>query len=268
MATTFSPTSVFKPGTSGTTGTNQAKNWWDMPSYEQGPSKVEGFQLPDFGKMISNQRTAGQGMLANQGSQTGEFLSNYAGAIKGQEGMRPMWARLGEELGLPQLRANADSLNATLEALPQTYGDATRGFDVNANQLARIVGAKQAAIAPQAQRATQLAQTAQDYLGTQMGLAQAEQAKELLPYQSEEAFLKDRIARETSLFSQDNEREYNALVKKMEAGITLNEGEKNRKAELERAKMDYDRAIAVANISANAQRYTADKQFDFSGGWS
>lgn len=260
MANIFNPTSIYDTkGTSGTTGTNQSKNWWDMPSYNSGSSNVAGFQLPDFGSLIGNQRNAGQGMLGSQDRQTGQFLSNYSNAIGNQEGMRPMYARLGEELQLPQLKANAEQIGATLQALPQTYGDATRGFDVTANQLSRIVGSKQASLAPAYEAATRQAQTAQDYVNTQMGLAQAQQQKELMPYESEQAFLKDRIARETSMFSQDNEREYNALVAKMNAGITLNEGEKTRKNELEKAKLGYENALAIANVQASAQRYTADQ---------
>ena len=267
MATTFSPTSVFSSQPTGNTGVNQNKNWWDMPSYNSGKSEVAGFQLPDFGAMTQNQRNAGQGMLANQGAQTGEFLNNYAGAINGQEGMRPMYARLGEELGLPQLKANADQLNATLEAIPQTYNNATRGFDVNANQLSRIVGTKSAAIAPLAQRATTQAQTAQDYVNTQMGLAQQQQAKELLPYQSEEAFLKDRIARETSMFSQANEQEYNGLVAKMNAGVTLNEGEKQRINQLTIAREGYQNAIKLQEMkdAADSKNRTAPAPVNVNG---
>jgi hypothetical protein len=40
-----------------------------------------------------------------------------------------------------------------------------------------------------------------------MGLEQAQQQKELQPYEYERQFLTDRMARETSLFTQDAERE-------------------------------------------------------------
>jgi len=37
--------------------------------------------------------------------------------------------------------------------IPQTQTQATRGYDVNSNQLSRIIGAKQAELAPVAQQA-------------------------------------------------------------------------------------------------------------------
>jgi hypothetical protein len=191
-------------------------------------------------------------MLSGQDQQTGQWLNNYSNAIKGQESTTGMYSRLADELGLPGLMNQSSSLNATLEAIPQTYGDATRGFDVNANQLDRIVGTKSAEIAPLAQKATTQAQNAQSQVATQMGLAQQQQAKELQPYEYERQFMADRMARETSLFSQANEQEYNALIAKMNAGITLSEGEKNRANALEVQKRAFDNAKETA---ATSNRY-------------
>lgn len=261
MATIFNPTSTYS--NTPTSGTTSGTPYWQMPKYDTGPSNVYGFQLPDFSSMIQNQRNAGQGMLSGQDARVGNWLSNYSGAIGNQEKMRAMYSRLGDELGLPGLMRQADTLNATLEAVPQTYTAATRGFDTNANQLARIIGTKQAALAPLAQRATTQAQNAQQQLGVQMGLEQQQQQKELSPYMYEREFLADRIARETSMFTADNEREYNALVAKMGAGVQLNEGEKNRLNELKLQEMRYKLAmdqqrlanegsLAVANARGSA----------------
>jgi len=255
MATIFNPTSVYsnRPTTS-------TKNWWDMPtsSGKSGADEVYGFKLPDFSGTIAAQKAAGGQMLGNQDTQVGNWLGNYSNAIANQEKMRAMYSRLSDELGLPGLMNQANTLNATLEAVPQTYTAATRGFDVNANQLSRIVGTKQAELAPLAQKATTQAQNAQTQLGTQMQLAQAEQAKELTPYEYEREFLTDRIARETSMFSQANEQELNALIAKMTAGVNLNEGEKTRLNELKKAELAYKQAIEVAKINAEASKYSAD----------
>jgi hypothetical protein len=243
MATAFNPIDAYKPPTTA------SKNWWDMPTSNQlGASTQSGFNLPDFGSVVGSQRQASGNMMANQGAQTGQFLQNYGNAINDQEKMRAMYSRLGDELNLPALQNQAQTLTSTLEAIPQTYGSATRGFDVNANQLGRIVGTKQAQLAPLQQKAVGQLQTAQNQIGTQMGLEQAQQQKELQPYDMERQFLTDRMARETSLFTQDAEREYNALVTKMQAGIQLSEAEKNRAQELEMQKRSFENAKSLAMI--------------------
>ena len=256
MATIFNPTSIYsnKPTPTSTS------NWWDMPTSagKSGADSVYGFELPDFSGTIANQKAAGGQMLQGQDQQVGNWLGNYSGAIANQEKMRAMYSRLGDELGLPGLMNQANTLNATLEAVPQTYTAATRGFDTNANQLARIVGTKQAQLAPLAQKATTQAQNAQEQMGIQMQLEQAQQAKELTPYTYEKEFLMDRIARETSMFSEANQNELAALTAKMQSGVTLNEGEKDRINELKKQQMMYDQAIAVAKIQAEASKYTDD----------
>lgn len=220
-----------------------------MPTSSQlGASTQGGFNLPDFGSVVGGQRQASGNLMANQGAQTGQFLQNYGNAIGNQETMRAMYQRLGQELNLPQLQNQAQTLTSTLEAIPETYGNATRGFDVNANQLNRIVGTKQAQLAPLQQKAVGQLQTAQGQIGTQMGLEQAQQQKELQPYEFERQFLTDRLARETSLFSQDAEREYNALITKMNAGIQLTEAEKNRAQQLEMQKREFENQKSVIEL--------------------
>jgi len=272
MATIFNPTSTYSNKPTATTST---KNWWDMPTSagKSGADSIYGFQLPDFSGIVSNQRAAGGQMLQGQDQQVGNWLSNYSGAINNQEKMRAMYSRLGDELGLPGLMSQANTLNATLEAVPQTYTAATRGFDTNANQLARIVGTKQAQLAPLAQKATTQAQFAQDQLGVQMGLEQQQQAKELSPYTYEKEFLMDRIARETSMFTTANENELNALVAKMQSGVELNEGEKKRINDLTIAREGYQNALAVQKLSnegslAVANANNAAKSSSSSFNWS
>lgn len=236
MATTFDPR--IQPFTN---NTNNGNSYWKNTTASTSSSDVYGgFQLPNLTGTVQNQRQAGQGLLQNQDMATSNFLGNYANAIGGQEKARAMFGRLSDELGLTGLQRNAQNLNAQLEAIPETYANATRGFDVNANQLARIQNTKAAQLAPLAQRATTQAQNAQQYVQNQMNLAQQEQQKELLPYQMQQQFLTDRIARETSMFTQDNQNELSALTSKMNAGIQLTEAEKNRAQQLELQKQKFD----------------------------
>jgi S-adenosylmethionine synthetase len=153
-----------------------------------------------------------------------------------------MAGRIGTELGIPTLQANATMLRNTLTNLPSTYSKATTGYDVNANQLARIIGQKSSELSPMVQTAETSLSGAQNTLGQRMGYEQTDQAKALLPYQTEQTLLSDRLARETTLYSQDNQNELNALISKMQMGVTLSEGEKNRANQLAIQEQDYNNA--------------------------
>jgi len=231
-----------------------APYWQSQVAAPNSGDTVSGFQLPNLEGTVANQKAAGQSMLSGQDAQNADYLGRYTGAINNQEKMRAMYSRLGEEVGLPNLTRNANDLNASLEAIPETYGSATRGFDVNSNQLARLVGMKQSKLAPAAQKATTQAQQAQEYVNTQMSLGQAEQEKELQPYEQERQMLADRQARETTMFSTQNEQELNSLITKMNAGINLSEAEKGRAHELAMQEKNFQNEKELAK-SSNNQRY-------------
>lgn len=181
---------------------------------------------------VNQQKTATQGLLAGQQGLTSDFLDRYKNTIGGQETASQLYTRLGAQQNLPTLQKNAFNTQQTLYDLPSTYSKATTGFDVNANQLSRLVGQKTSELAPVAQRAQDEANFAQNSVDKQMGFAQQDQAKQLLPFDKEQSFLSDYLARQTSLFSQNNESELNALSDKVKNGIALSEGEKNRAQEL------------------------------------
>ena len=183
-----------------------------------------------------------QGIFQGQRNETGDFLNRFSGAVNNQESMSGMAKRIGGELGLPTLQSNANMLRGTLNALPTTYNKATTGYDVNQNQLSRIIGQKSSELAPAVDTAERALGTAQGNLNTQMGYAQADQQKALLPYQSEQSLLSDRMARETTGYTQVMGQELDSIIAKMNAGITLSEGEKNRAQQLAVAEKQFEQA--------------------------
>ena len=192
-------------------------------------------------------------IFQGQRGETSDFLNRYTGAIQGQEKTSALAQRIGGELGLPTLQANARSMQNTLFNLPSTYSKATTGYDVNANQLARVVGTKQAELAPAAELAQQNAQDAQNTLNTRMGYEQMDQQKALIPYQSEQGLLSDRMARESSGYTTMMQGELDAIVQKMNAGITLSEGEKNRAQQLAIAEAGFKNALKIAEMNQQKQ---------------
>lgn len=175
----------------------------------------------DLNNFLSGYTGQREKFYGGQKGDINDFLNRYRQGIFGQETTQAMNERLGKEVGINALRNTAQQTARTLEEIPATYTAATRGFDVNANQLGRITGTKQAAYAPVAQQAQTAYQNAQQLVNERMGYEQQQQAKELLPYQSEQQMLTDYQAREASGFSQEMESKLNGYIQKMQGGIQL-----------------------------------------------
>ena len=205
--------------------------------------------IPDFEGKAASTASARAKLQAGQKAEETGYLDRYRGAIAGQETVPAMYSRIARETGMDVAGKNVAALNTQLANLPYTYGKATRGFDVNANQLERITAAKAAELAPTVTAAANQYASAKDVANTLMSATQTQQAKELQPYTTEQSLMTNRIARETSGFTEQAELEYNGLVAKMNAGITLSEGEKNRAAQLEAAKMQRDAQLEIARMN-------------------
>lgn len=205
----------------------------------------------DLNNLLNNATKNRESFFSGQYGKITDFLDRYRQGIFGQESLPALNERLGKEVGLPALREQAQATARTMNEIPATYTAASRGFDVNANQLGRIVGTKQAAYAPVAEKAQTAFQNAQDIVNTRLGFEQAQQAKELLPFQSEQQMLTDYQAREASGFSQENEMKLNGYIQKMQGGIQLSTTEAVEANKLAMAKLDYE-----------AKKYAADKAFE------
>lgn len=204
--------------------------------------------VPDLPAQAAKTVTARTALQTKQAGQESDYLNRLRGAIAGQETVPAMYSRIARETGMDVAGANAAKLQTQLTNLPYTYSAATRGFDVNANQLERLTAAKAAELAPTATAAANQYASAKDVANALMGATQAQQAKELTPYQNEQQLMSDRLARETSGFTAQAELEYNALVTKAQMGIELTENEKNRAQQLEIAKMNRDAQLEVARM--------------------
>jgi delta 1-pyrroline-5-carboxylate dehydrogenase len=214
---------------------------------------IDGFTLPDVEGLTAQRRAEGQQLLQGQKAEQGGYLDRFRGAIMGQEGLPQMASRIGSELNLPTLSENAFKLQQTVRNLPQTYSKATRGFDVNANQLSRIIGMQQSKLAPLAQEATMQAQNAINQRNEMMGFTQAQQQKELTPFQTEQNLMTERMARETSMFSEANQSELNAILQKMSTGAQLSSAEKDRAQQLAIAEMNFE--MQKQQLSQNQNQF-------------
>lgn len=197
-----------------------------------------------------------------QGKQN-DFLSRFKAAIGGQETLPDMASRIGGTLGLPQLQANSQSLQNTLFNLPTTYSKATTGRDVNANQLARLIGQKQSELAPAASLASQNTLNAQSNLATQLGYGVQQQQKELKPFETEGSMLSDQLAREFSGFTQDKQNQFDMMMQQMANGQALSMQQLQQANDIAKIKLQYDQTKNDAD-----QYFTlgqGDRRYDNNG---
>lgn len=211
---------------------------------------------------------SGQNLLSSQSGQNQDYLGRLRSYVSSQPSTGVIAAKLGSQLGLPQLQANANQLNQAVTDLPSTYGSATRGFDVNANQLSRIIGQKSSVLAPLAQTATTQAQNAQNQVNTQLGYNQQDFQNQLIPYTSEANILGQQQSNQINVWGQSQKNDLDALVAKMQSGTQLTNDELNRANQLSIAELQSQTQQNVANSYIDSSRYQkpADTSYQTIGG--
>lgn len=211
---------------------------------------------------------SGQNLLSSQAGQDQDYLGRLRSYVSSQPSTGVIAAKIGNQLGLPQLQANANQLNQTVTDLPSTYGSATRGFDVNANQLSRIIGQKSSVLSPLAQTATTQAQNAQNQVNTQLGYQQQDFQNNLIPYTTEAGILGQQQGNEINVWGQSQKNELDALVAKMQSGAQLTNDELNRANSLSIAELQSQtqQNIASQNNASQAANKNADTSYQTIGG--
>ena len=149
-----------------------------------------------------------------------------------------------EQLGLPGLRQEAFTSAGELRDIPQVQKQATAGFDVTANQLARIISAEREKKAPIAQEAVRQAQFGEEEFGRRA-------QRELVPFETEISFMKDRFAREASGFDADADRQLNLLLQQIQQEGATNIAtiqQATQLAQLEESKRQFEEGISTIDL--------------------
>lgn len=204
-------------------------------------------------RAVEKQKAETEALNAKQKAAQDEFLGRFRSTVEGQEKLPDMAARIGGQLGLPGLQQTAQGLIKTVAELPKTQTDATRGYNVNSNQLSRIIGAKQAELAPAAQQAVTQQQAAESNLATQLGYGVAQQQKDLLPFTTEQSLLSDQLAREYSGFTTDKQNQLQLMMQNISNGQALTMAQLQNANDLAMAKLQYDNQVDYFNKQQSAQ---------------
>lgn len=208
--------------------------------------------------------------LAGQKSESADWIKNLTNFIGSQESLPAMFDRLSGQLGIPQLQEQTQRLGeatgditSQLFALPENVAGRTRESIVTAPQQARMISAEAEPMQKNLAQLSTLADkfgsrlsTAQTNLGTMMGLYQAQQEKELLPWEKGYDLLTQQQAREFSGYTFENEQELNKLIANQNAGLTWNNAERQRASDLAIAELNYKSALEQITKKGEQDRQT------------
>jgi hypothetical protein len=195
--------------------------------------------------------------LGKQKKEQEQYLSGFRKALAGQERLPAMRERYAETFGLPQLREReqdyselAGNLASQIRALPEDVAGRTRESLVTDPQRQRIIQKQQEPLLQGLQDVGTLgAQTAQQIsqrerqLGTMMGLEQAQQNRELMPWQQKYDLMNVNQAREMTGWTFGKEMELNRLLNNAQMGMQLDQAEQNRLHQLAMQEQDFENRL-------------------------
>lgn len=218
----------------------------------EGRAFVPGF---GFGGNIAGEATeaffgGGGGLQQQQGIQARE---TFFGKQRGEEQeflgrfrteFPQILTGIEEELGLPGLRGRARGLTDVLRETPERVEVGARGFDVTANQLARMVAAETGELSPEVSEAIRQAQFGEEEFGRRA-------ARELAPFETEAQFMTDRLSREATGFGIEQQGRLNILLQKMQTEGTLAVAEMQeatKLAGLEQSKTEFEEGLTSIDL--------------------
>lgn len=235
------------------------KNPGVQNAYENSPTKL----AEKAQQTAAAQKAETAAFNAAQEAKQTDFINRFKTAVGGQESLSDAASRIGSSIGLPDLRTTAQGLTKSVAMIPKVQTDATRGYNVNSNQLSQIIASKQSQLAPAAQQAVTEQQAAEGILGQQLGYLQTDQAKQLQPLQLEGSMLSDQIAREMTGFTQDKTNTLNSYLAALDAGTKLTLQQMQDANQLAQAHIQYDNVkqqVQNQVVAAGSSLYSSTGQ--------
>jgi len=186
--------------------------------------------------------------LAKGAANQSDFLARFRAAIAGTPAtggtaaVPGMAERIQTELGIPALAQAAGDVATNVTNMPYTQGAATRGYDVNADQLQRIINQKQTELAP---TATALA----NQLQAVTPLATQRIAQETLPWTTEASMVSETAAREVTGYTDIMQANLNVLLEKMREGAAITAAEVAQANALALKEQEFEQAKQATQIT-------------------
>lgn len=193
---------------------------------------------------LSSYNSMNQGQA--QGSQ--DFAKQYAAGIAANPSVGNLYTQANQQFNVPGLMQQSNQLNNAMLTDPQQNVNAAKGFNYDANQIGQQTTQDLARLSPLAQAATNSAQTAQTLAGQQVQAGITQNQMNLLPLQSQQAFLMQQQGNQAQAYLTANQATMQALSAKVAAGVQLSQSESQQYQALVQAQA----AVQSAQTNANA----------------
>lgn len=182
---------------------------------------IRPYSMAELGKMDLDAKTAAQkaetdARFASNKAELGSFNTKFGEAVP------KILDETYSKYAIPDQVGGVNALNARIKDLQFNTSGAGAGGYASAGQVDKAL---QLNYIPNFNTAAQ-------NLNTSLGAAQSEIGTRLIPYQVEGNLLNERIAREATGYSQQQQRELDSLLTIYQTGVQMAENEKNRMQQL------------------------------------
>lgn len=215
----------------------------------QGQNAINSFDPSNF----STDTMSGlNGITSNQD----KTQNTYQDAFKNQIASQPTTTQAyqtGQQIyNVQPLQDTANQLNNAVLTAPQNNIDRSKGFNVDAGQIAQQTSQDLARLSPLAIASQNNATTAQQNATNYANLQYEQNQMNILPEQQQGQYLMQQYAAQQTGWTTAQSQQLNALTAKMQSGQQLSSDEMSAYASLSQAEANYQGAIASANAQVEA----------------
>lgn len=251
--------------------TNRVDRWWtgDQPQAQSSGGGGGGgggggitVQQPASPPRLTTDeiKTAVSG-IADVGKQARDFVAQQVADIyKGYQDVvgkfKPIGevaTTIGQELGYPELRQVAQDLSSSLAKIPGVATQTLAGQNINANQLGRIIQARQNQFAPKVQEAVTQFQQAGEQLNQRLQYELQDRQDMLEPIKAKAAAINSSIAAQISTYTTQMQGQLDILAEKIKQEGTLTTAEWDTFRTLAAKELDYKTEMAKLNNATQVE---------------
>lgn len=217
---------------------NPGQGWTDITDQVQADNAAQALKDSQAKIDAANaaDKAANDARFAQDKTDVTDFNTKFSTAVPGIINDTSDKYQLGDLLG------QSNALNTRVKNLQGNLTNEGAGGYANANQVDAAINSR---YLPAAQTAVSNLQT-----GTQ--LAQNEENTLLTPYTTEATLLNDRLAREATGYTTEQQNELDSLVSQMNAGVSLSQTQIQQATALATAEKEYQNNLDLQNLKNSA----------------
>jgi hypothetical protein len=207
------------------------------------------------GSQQNNLGSSGLGGLL--GGETSDYVNQYKNAVANNPTVTSLYNTANNMFNVPGLAQTATGLqNRVTNITPNAYQGA-KGYDIGSTEINNGIANASAYLTPQSNAATANYNTAAGLASQYVTAGQAQNAQNLLPIQSQGTLLQQQEAAQSTGWNNAAQSEFQGLINKMNAGVTLSGTEMARANQLAQSEEAYQQAIGTSQLANQYQNIKA-----------